>query len=71
MHNEANAGWHLACEACAGAKANADLNAAAALTDAEPWRARPASLRAEKDRPCLTTSKLTFGHNALDLQCCT
>ena len=43
MRNEAHTVWLGAAEAYAGAETDAGLNAAAALLDTEPGRARPSS----------------------------
>ena len=57
MAHEANARWQGAWKRTAGAETNAVSDAAAALLDAAPWRARPSSWRAEKANAPPTTSK--------------
>ena len=57
MAYELNARGHGALESHAGAETDAICDAAAALLDAAPWRARPSSWRAEKANAPPTTSK--------------
>ena len=63
MRNEAHAVWLLAAEAYAQAETDAGLNAADALLDPAPERARPSSGRAEMDRLLPTTSKTDHRHS--------
>ena len=71
MSHEAHAGWHLASQAKAGAETDAVLDAAAALLDAEPRRARPSSRRAEEDKARPTASKSPSAVRRHCTRCCT
>ena len=68
--HDTNARWQGALQAHAAAKADADFDAAAALLEIGPERARPSSWREEEDKASSTTSKSPISIKAAAMMDC-